>query len=164
MALSLQDSVCLITDPENLRASVCEVFETMLGVQCSEVIDTSTLRPASAESVTAVVGFGGILSGACVIQCNVWSARRMAERLAGTELEVVDETVKDAVGEICNMVAGTWKSMVPALSSHCVLSVPAVITGHDYKLHLQAPEFRLNQTYSFEQADFEVTIISDGLR
>ena len=47
------------------------------------------------------------------------------------------------IGEICNMLAGTWKGKVPELAANCGLSVPAVITGRDYNLHVQAPEFQL---------------------
>jgi len=44
------------------------------------------------------------------------------------------------------------------------LSVPAVITGHDYKLHVQAPEFQLHHLYRFQEAPFAVTIVCDGLQ
>jgi chemotaxis protein CheX len=63
----------------------------------------------------------------------------MAASMAGMEFETVDDVVKDAMGEICNMLAGTWKSKVPDLSANCGLSVPAVITGSDYNLHVQSP-------------------------
>jgi hypothetical protein len=39
-----------------------------------------------------------------------------------------------------------------------------VITGRDYRLHVQAPEFQLQRTYCFEGASFSVTIICDGLK
>jgi chemotaxis protein CheX len=53
---------------------------------------------------------------------------------------------------------------VPDLAANCGLSVPAVITGRDYNLHVQAPEFKLHHTYHFDHASFEVTIICDGLQ
>jgi hypothetical protein len=61
-------------------------------------------------------------------------------------LTEVDDTVKDGIGEICNMLAGAWKGKVPDLAANCGLSVPAVITGRDYNLHVQAPEFKLHHT------------------
>jgi chemotaxis protein CheX len=76
MTLTLRDSAQLISDPENLNSSVLEVFETMLGV-ARDAIESGPSEPGmgTAESVTAVVGFGGILSGACVITCDESSAR-----------------------------------------------------------------------------------------
>jgi len=40
----------------------------------------------------------------------------------------------------------------------------AVITGSNYHIHVQAPEFRLHHTYRFDQTTFAVTIICDGLQ
>jgi chemotaxis protein CheX len=143
---------------------VLEVFETMLGV-ARETMQTCPPEKSAgaAESVTAVVGFGGILSGACVISCEESSARQIAARMTGMEFETLDDVVKDAMGEICNMVAGTWKSRVPELAASCGLSVPAVISGHDYNLHMQSPEFSLGQVFSFDETKFQVEIVCDEL-
>lgn len=162
MTVSLRQSVELVSDPRNLDASVEEVFQTMLGVHCKRVSPGVSL--ARTESVTAVVGFGGLLSGACVFRAASAGGMRIAALMTGMDFQDVDDTVKDAVGEVCNMLAGTWKGKVPELAAHCALSVPAVITGHDYSLHVQAPEFSLNHHFSFEDVHFEVMIVCDGLQ
>jgi chemotaxis protein CheX len=160
MQRSLRESLSEIADPRNLNAAVDEVFQMMLGLSCSRAGGSS---PEQEERVTAVVGFGGLLSGACVFRSGGRAARELAARMTGMPFEEVDATVKDAVGEICNMLAGCWKSKVPELAARCGLSVPAVITGCDYNLHVQAPEFRLEHTYSFDGMRFEVTILCDRL-
>jgi chemotaxis protein CheX len=165
MTPTLKDSMHLVSDPKNLDHSVHEVFETMLGVECRCEQDTVADRnDPMFVSVTAVVGFGGILSGACVIRCEAEVACMIAARMTGMEFEAVDDVVKDAMGEICNMLAGTWKSKVPELAANCGLSVPAVITGSDYNLHVQSPKFRLSQTYAFDNALFELIIVCDALQ
>ena len=160
MAVSLRASVDRIADPRNLDASVAEVFRMMLGADCR--LSEGAVPPED-ETVSAVVGFGGLLSGACVFRAGGSTARQMAERMTGTRFEALDDTVKDAIGEICNMLAGAWKGRVPELAAHCGLSVPAVITGRDYRLHVQSPEFRFQRMYGFEEARFEVTIVCDGM-
>jgi chemotaxis protein CheX len=163
--LTLRNSLDLVADPQNLDDSVREVFEIMLGAPCrSEPGAAPGDADWKVESVTAVVGFGGILTGACVFRCGADAARQIAGRMAGMEFSAVDDIVKDAIGEICNMLAGTWKSKVPDLAANCGLSVPAVITGSDYRLHVQAPEFRICRIYSFERTHFEMTILCDGLQ
>jgi chemotaxis protein CheX len=159
--ISLRESVELISNPHNLDASVDEVFQLTLGVHCRRAWETAG---GDTESVTAVVGFGGLLTGACVFRSGGTTARTIAARMTGMEFPEVDDTVNDAIGEICNILAGTWKSKVPELSSHCDLSVPAVITGHDYKLRIQAPEFTIRRGFRFEDHFFEVTILCDGLQ
>jgi len=160
MAVSLRESVQLVSDPRNLDASVEEVFRLMLGLSCRRVPEPPAPEP---ESVTAVVGFGGLLSGACVFRSGTATALKIAAHMTGMEFEAVDGTVKDGIGEICNMLAGAWKGKVPELAANCGLSVPAVITGRDYQLHVQAPEFQLHHIYRFEETSFEVTIVCDGL-
>jgi chemotaxis protein CheX len=162
MSVSLRESVQQVSDPRNLDATVEEVFQMMLGVSCQR--DSGPYVPGQTESVTAVVGFGGLLSGACVFRSQSEVALKIAGHMTGMEFAEVDDTVKDAIGEICNMLAGAWKGKVPELAAHCGLSVPAVITGRDYNLHVQAPEFQLNHAYSFESAGFAVTIVCDGLQ
>ena len=161
MAVSLRESVQLVSDPRNLDASVEEVFQLMLGVDCRRdgvfVLDEQ-------QSVTAVVGFGGLLSGACVFKSGSSAAMKIAAHMTGMEFSEIDDTVKDGIGELCNMLAGAWKGKVPDLAANTGLSVPAVITGRDYKIHVQAPEFQLHHTYHFDDASFEVTIICDGLQ
>ena len=161
MPVSLRESVGLIADPRNLDATIEEVFDLMLGVHCTREPGPLAQEP---EAVTAVVGFGGALSGACVFSMGISAALAIAGRMTGVEFAEVDDIVKDGVGEICNMLAGAWKGKVPELAAHCGLSVPAVITGSDYRLHVQAPEFQLWHRYRFDGASFAVTIVCDGLR
>lgn len=161
MKLSLRDSVSQISDPANLEGSVGEVFQMMLGVHCQTDSEPVIVED---ESVTAVVGFGGVLSGACVFHAGGAAALEIAARMTGMQFAEIDDTVKDAIGEICNMLAGSWKGRVPQLAANCGLSVPAVITGRNYQLHVQAPEFRLDRRYRFDTARFDVTIICDGLQ
>jgi len=161
MAQSLRENLHLVSDPRNLDASVDEVFHMMLGVACAPIKQAAI---EEAETITAVVGFGGLLSGACVFRSGATAALTIAAKLTGMDFPELDDTVKDAIGEVCNMLAGTWKGRVPDLAANCGLSIPAVITGSNYNIHVQAPEFRLHHTYRFEDSVFAVTIICDGLQ
>lgn len=165
MAHSLRDSLHLVSNPKNLDDSVKEVFQLMLDVNCRrEAEGASIVASSELESVTAVVGFGGLLSGACLFRCGARVAMKIAAHMTRMEFLEMDDTVKDGIGEICNMLAGAWKSRVPGLAANCGLSIPAVITGCNYKLHVQAPEFRLHHAYSFGDSRFEVTILCDGMQ
>lgn len=158
---SLRENLPLVSDPRNLDASVEEVFQTMLGVTCCPA-NEAIVRER--ETITAVVGFGGLLSGACVFRSDKEAALRIAAKLTGIEFLEIDDIVKDAVGEVCNMLAGAWKGRVPDLSANCGLSIPAVITGNNYNIHVQAPEFRLDRSYYFDDLTFDVMILCDGMQ
>ncbi|MGO8758883.1 MAG: chemotaxis protein CheX [Terracidiphilus sp.] len=161
MAVSLRESVQRVSDPRNLDESVEEVFRLMLGLECKREGGPAVMAK---ESVTAVVGFGGLLSGACLFRSGAETAVKIAAAMTGMEFASVDDTVKDGIGEICNMLAGAWKGKVPELAANCGLSIPAVITGRDYNLHVQAPEFQLHHNYRFGEEVFEVSIVCDGIQ
>lgn len=162
--VTLRNSLHLVTDLQNLDQSVFEVFETMLGVRVEDRAETEAVVVKGSESVTAVVGFGGVLTGACVFRCDAAGACYLAAQMTGMEFAAVDEIVKDGIGEICNMLAGTWKGKVRDLAANCSLSVPAVITGSDYNLHVQAPQFRISRSYWVNDLRFELTIVCDSFK
>lgn len=158
-----KEPLAVLADPRNLDKSVHEVFETMLGVSCRNEAEPESFRSWEGESITAVVGFGGFLSGACVFRCDAGGARQLGVRMTGTDAPR-QEMVMDAIGEICNMLAGTWKSKVPLLVRNGGLSLPAVIAGSNYNLHLSAPEFRLRRSYAANNLRFELIIVCARLR
>jgi len=132
-----------------------EVFSTMMGVGCS---------PAQSESGTgqgtlsAVIGLAGALSGSLVLQTSGEAAMRIAERMMGTAPDEVDAMVRDAIGEVCNMVAGAWKGFDPALASGCLLSTPTVVAGTSYELFSQRAPVRIERSYRFEKMTFVITL------
>lgn len=161
MTVSLEDSIARISDPRNLDETLEEVIGMMLGRECHRDPDSGRQEK---DSVTAVVGFGGVLSGACIVRTGTCAALKLSGCMTGVESESIDETVQDGIGELCNMLAGSWKGRIPELAANCALSVPAVITGRDYTLRVQAPKFKLTHIYRVEDVSFEVSIVCDGLK
>src|SRR3954454_4210938 len=129
MTVSLRESLETVSDPRSLDRSVEEVFHLMLGVDCVRDLALANVEP---EAMTAVVGFGGVLSGACIVRCPAQTAIHIAALMTCMSLDEVDDTVREALGEICNMPAAPWMGKVQQLPGHRGLPVPAVITGRDY--------------------------------
>jgi chemotaxis protein CheX len=91
--------------------------------------------PEKGLDITSVVGLAGQLCGVLTLRCSTQTAGRMAARMLGIEAEKAGKEIWDAVGEICNMVAGNFKNKIAGLGDGCMLSVPTVITGREYTLH-----------------------------
>jgi chemotaxis protein CheX len=144
-----------------LDEAVDEVFRLMMGVNCTAMEDCPIDEP---ETISAVIGLAGAMSGTCVLRSGEQTAACMAAALTGIELTSLDDTVKDAVGEICNMVAGAWKGKLPAFASSCMLSTPTVVTGTNYQLHTQRPEFRIEHYYCFDGRNFSVALICESMQ
>ncbi|MBW4027585.1 MAG: chemotaxis protein CheX [Acidobacteria bacterium] len=145
----------------HLDEAVDEVFRLMMGVQC---IPGELKPPSDTEMLTAVIGLAGAISGACLLSLGRKSALRIAEFLTGVQTTEMDTTVKDAVGEVCNMIAGAWKGKYAPLSSGCMLSIPAIVTGSNYQLHMQSPEFSIERCYQFEDQIIDFKVICESIQ
>jgi len=133
-----------------LEAAMREVFQIMVGVRLVRARD---INPPAVADLTAMVGLAGQICAIVSLRCKATTARRVAAKMLGVEsLESnqLDEAAHDAIGEICNMVAGNFKAKVAGLIDGCMLSVPTVITGKDYHLHLVANGSRATVVFEFE--------------
>ena len=117
-----------------LEEATREVFELMLGCHLTLAVaaDESTL------DVTAMVGLAGQLCGVLSVRCSGKAAALMTSKMLGVALDKVVSEVADALGEVCNMVAGNFKNKIAGLAEGCMLSPPTVITGSDCTLRSQA--------------------------
>ncbi len=138
-----------------LETSTREVFELMLGSNLEVVKEDETL---GRTDLTGMVGLAGQLCGVLSIRCTSKTAAHIATKMTGGEVSKSDPSVRDALGEVCNMVAGNFKSKLPELSDGCLLSVPTIITGVDYHLHSLASGDRMAVCVSFEGEPLSVIL------
>ncbi len=115
-----------------LQLAMQEVFELMLASPLQVPAEPPSIEGLD---ITSMVGLAGQLCGILTVRCSAKSAARMASRMLGIDVEKAGPEMWDAVGEICNMVAGNFKNKISGLGDGCMLSVPTVITGADYNLH-----------------------------
>ena len=100
-----------------LDSAVSEVFETMLERSCDPLegeVDTVEGR------IVARIQFTGAVDGECLLYASQATASVTAEALLGTPSEPHDPMVDDAIGELCNMIAGGWKSKLASPDSNCI--------------------------------------------
>ncbi len=131
-----------------------EVFEMMLGCQLA-VPEIAVDGPFDA---TSMVGLAGKVCGILTFSCGAKSATLMASKMLGVEAVEGSREVLDALGEICNMVAGNFKNKVAGLGEGCMLSVPTVITGKNYSLHSLADSAALEVRLLFESMPIVISL------
>lgn len=124
-----------------------EVFQLMVGEQLSVPEGSNT--PVLSE-VAGMVGLAGELCGVLTIRCSKKSAGKIACQMLGVAEDEAAAQAIDAVGEICNMVAGNFKAKIHGLEDKCMLSVPTVISGDSYELHSLASGERIELPLLFQ--------------
>lgn len=137
-----------------MEVAAREVFELMLGCQLTvrETAEDVT------QDVTSMVGLAGQLCGVLSVRCDGKTAALMTSKMLGVTLDKVGPEVQDALGEICNMVAGNFKNKIAGLGDGCMLSPPTVITGSDYDLHSLADSPGLELRLLFEGMPLTITL------
>jgi chemotaxis protein CheX len=129
-----------------LELATREVFELMLGCQLS----VPTRVDETPLEVTAMVGLAGKLCGVLSVRCPGKAGTLMTSKMLGVAVDTVGPEVADALGEVCNMVAGNFKNKIAGLAAGCMLSPPTVVTGSDYTLRALADSPALEVQLLFE--------------
>lgn len=110
---------------------VGDVFRTMLGIEVEQV---QAPWPPEDGLVNVTIHYAGAWKGALLLECTPRQARLFTARMMGTEPpENINDDVRDAVGELANMIAGNLK---PVLPPGVALSMPTLIEGTDYALRI----------------------------
>jgi chemotaxis protein CheX len=139
-----------------MECAAVEVFELMAGVR-PELNAASTEEPHGEQ--TAMVGMAGALCGMATLRCSRATAAKLASLMLGGEAASIPSTARDALGELCNMIAGNFKSKISSLAEHCMLSVPTVITGEHYSMETAEPTLGVTVALTFEGQPIWVALI-----
>jgi len=118
----------------------------MVGTEVTIVADRKL--PVHAN-VTGVVGIGGAFSAVLTLRCSMTAGAKVAAQMLGIPADEATSQCADAIGEICNMVAGQFKAKV-GHEATCMLSIPSVITGKNYAIH------------SVRCSEIEIALLYDG--
>lgn len=118
---------------KSLIKDVQDVFVNMVGVEdlmhLPIQIDVTTHFK---ECLTAMVGLAGTYNGLVSVHLPWALAMSFTSLMLGMEVTEINEDVNDAMGEIANMVAGSFKQHLSKGGSDIQLSTPSVVNGADY--------------------------------
>lgn len=142
-----------------VESAAREVFQVMLGTKLDPFQDD----PAVITEMIAMVGLTGRVAGVVSFHCTARAARRMAQVMLGTaaasaDPEEADDTARDAVGEICNMVAGTIKNRLGQLGDECKLSVPTIISGAECSMQSNPGGTHVQMPFTYEGSPIAVAL------
>jgi chemotaxis protein CheX len=160
--MSVDTSAAVRSHEENwqpiLELAVEEVFEIMLG---SRVKATPRAEHETNGQFTAMIGLAGSLCGVLTVGCDAQTAQQLAKCMLG-DIANSEDQVSDALGEICNMVAGNFKNKLAGMDGRCMLSVPTVISGGEYQCRSLAHGDLLDVCVLFEGAPVAVRLELHG--
>lgn len=116
-------------------ADIREVFSTMVGIEDLLHLPVQ-IEPVTefSDCVTAMVGLAGGFSGMVSIHAPLTVALQVTSGMLGMEVAELDDDVRDAMGEIANMIAGSCKLHLSRGGADLRISTPSVVTGSEYAI------------------------------
>ena len=133
-----------------------QIWTFMLGlpISASEFPEIPTQHGCSIGACVLLVG---AWQGAVRLDCTTSLAQRAAAALVGKpSQDLSPDEVRDTVGELANMMAGSVKALLPQ-PTH--ISLPSVADGNDYELSVRRGRLLLQCPFSCEGEPLLVSLI-----
>jgi chemotaxis protein CheX len=146
--------MCLIHQSD-ISQMTNEIWSGMLQIELHPVAKDK--QASRGRSIGACVQITGAWEGAVRVDCSIELARLATARfLATLPADVQIDQIRDAMGELANMSAGSVKPLLPR---PCQLSLPSVADGTDYTLTVPQGEVLLESRFEFEGERLDVTVL-----
>ena len=110
-----------------------EVFSTMLMVELEADAPIEGEGGEIDSNITSMIGLGRDIRGMLAVHCPAAVAKDITGTFIGMEVEELDEDVKDAIGEIANMVAGNLKVFFQGHGKDIELAIPTSVVGSSFR-------------------------------
>jgi chemotaxis protein CheX len=120
-----------------LKHDVKEIFSTMVGLDNLLHLPIK-VDPVSdfKDCISGMVGMAGTYNGLASIHMPTELAMRATSSMLGTAITELNDDVNDAIGEMANMIAGSFKLRLSKSGLDIQLSTPSVIFGKEYFIAL----------------------------
>lgn len=108
--------------------------------------------------VSAIVGITGEAEGSLCLTFTQSCILYIVGQMFGEKKTEIDEEVKDAVGELANMISGASRRCLEGLGHHFQGAIPSIISGHNHEVRHMTKGPILSIPFSTVAGNFFVEI------
>jgi chemotaxis protein CheX len=138
--------------------STYELFSTMLAAKAARGDVGIAGKNANPRDLMALIGISGRARGMVALAFPVDTALHMVNRLLGTEVRTVDDTVSDAIAEMVNIVAGGAKAKLSGDGPPMDLSLPTVVRGSHFNVDYPSGSVWLEVPFESDLGPFSLRV------
>ena len=136
-----------------------EVFTTMLMVELETGTPVKGLGGDVESNITSMLGLGGKdIRGMLAVHCPEVVAKDITGTFLGMEVKELDADVKDAIGEIANMIAGTLKISFQEHGKNIELAIPTTVVGKSFRTAGMSKAERIAVPFTMNGSTFLVEL------
>jgi chemotaxis protein CheX len=109
-----------------------EVFQMMVFQVLERLPPIAADQPRPPATVVASVAFAGHRRGYVAFHSTLGTARRITASMLGLPVDAISNQVPDAIGEVANMIAGTFRNKLAAVEAASAIAVPTITIGSEF--------------------------------
>lgn len=147
---------------QQLMRDVREIFGTMVGLEDLLHLPVQ-IDPVThfKDCVSSMVGMAGTYNGLVSLHMPSELAMRATSCMLGMEVTELNEDVNDAMGEITNMIAGSFKQHLSKGGQDIHISTPSVVFGKEYVITLGSKPEQITVRFATDDDWFMVAVAFD---
>ena len=84
--------------------------------------------------VSGIIGITGTIRGSLALSFSTGSILKIVSNMLGEEITLINGDIRDAVGEITNMVSGAARKRIEAMGYSLSASIPTVVSGKEHSI------------------------------
>lgn len=143
-------------EASDLAEIVQSVFSTMVNLEINPCFDTWS---PDRNRITSTVHLAGDWNGVILLECERRQACAFSARFLSIDApQAVDDTVRDVLGELANMIGGNLKCVI---GRGMTLSMPSVVDGGDYRMRFCRAELMVECAFDSVEGIFWVSILTE---
>ena len=143
---------------QHIAAATQEIFSSMIMLEVAAGEPYQRKDEQLRDSVSGIIGLAGKAKGMLAIHLPNPTALAVTTAFLGMEVEEIDDDVRDAIGELANMLGGSLKAVLDPNGSSVQLSMPSAVHGAEYSIDCLAEAESVSVPFSFADQTFTVEL------
>ena len=119
---------------QRITESTQEIFSSMIMLDVTPGEPYKRNKSVLRDSISGIIGLTGSIKGLLAIHLPRQTALTVTTAFLGVDVVEIDEDVRDAIGELANMLGGNLKAALDPKGSGIQLSMPTTIYGDEYSI------------------------------
>lgn len=119
---------------QRITESTQEIFSSMIMLEVTPGEPYKRNKSVLRSSISGIIGLTGSIKGLLAIHLPKQTALEVTTAFLGMDVTEIDEDVRDAIGELANMLGGSLKATLDPKGSGIQLSMPTAIYGEEYSI------------------------------
>ncbi|MBU0665433.1 MAG: chemotaxis protein CheX [Proteobacteria bacterium] len=143
---------------QDIIGATTDIFSTMLMMDLGVGDPLEGAGGEVLSNITSMLGLGGDIRGMLAVHCPAAVAMAITSGFLGMDVDELNEDVKDAIGEIANMVAGNLKVAFAGYDMKIELAIPSSVVGESFRVAGMQGARRVAVPFDMEGGQFLVEL------